>query len=114
MKLDHKLSNIQKAPPIVNESPYLYSSGELTPSSDGNSFFKEGGNSENKEPSNSYKSGISSIVSLVPKKLVSNGEQIVKNQPSKSRVREHGKINDLNPKRLDSEIETASVYIKKQ
>ena len=56
------------------KSPCLYSDGELTPSSDENSFFKEGG-SEDKEPN--YKSGITSIVSLGPKKLVANGEQIV-------------------------------------
>ena len=59
------------------ESPCLYSDGELTPSSDENSFFKEGG-SEDKEPS-SFKSGVTSIVSLGPKKLVSTGEEIVKN-----------------------------------
>ena len=62
---------------MVPESPYLYSEGELTPSSEGNSYFKEGGNAEEKEPS-SYK-GVSSIVSLVPSKLASSGEQIVSN-----------------------------------
>ena len=77
------MSNIQKAPPIVPESPCLYSEGEFT-SSEENSYFKEGGNAEEKEPS-SFKSGISSIVSLGPKKLVTNGEQIVKNKAPRIR-----------------------------
>ena len=65
---------------MVPESPYLYSEGELTPSSEGNSYFKEGGNAEEKEPSNYKGTGISSIVSLLPTgKLVSSGEQIVNN-----------------------------------
>jgi len=96
----------------VPESHYLYSEGELTPSSEGNSFFKEGGNAEEKEPSSFKGTGISSIVSLLPSKLVSNGEQIVNNVPKKRRVREPGMIHDLNPRRPESEVEPVHLETK--
>lgn len=90
----------------------------MTPSSEENSYFKEGGDLEvSEEPKQyhtgvseepkQYQNGISSIVSLLPtKNLANNGQQIIQNVPKKRRVREPGMINDLNPRRPETDIES--------